>query len=197
MATSRSPQFLQRRLARRAGASDLVRLAGDYQKQIQGLTAEYETRFSDYQKTVAEQMAPFDAATRQYQDVQMPAYEAAMEQYKQEYEGYQRQLDEIAKNPVTKKKVEVLVRRPKSQGTNYRTETRYEYVKKPIPVFKSTAPELPEMPEAPKIAEFDSSEFEQRRAQVQQGFQRETAERRSARLNAVQRRGRGMLGGVK
>lgn len=196
MATSRQPQFVQRRMARRAGASDITRLAGDYTKQMQGITAEYESRFADYRKTVAEQMAPFDEATRQYQDVQMPAYEAALKQYQEKFDEYQRQLDDIERNPLIEQKVMFKKKMPSGRSGYYEVEGK-GYVPRELPKFNETAPTMPGMPEAPKIAEFDSSEFEQRRAQAQEGFKRETAERRGARMNAVQRRGRGMLGGVK
>ncbi len=74
------------------------------------------------------------------------------------------------------------------------------------PLFQETAPVAPKKLEAftekaPEIAalpEFDSTEFETKKAAVEQTFKREVGERRAARLGAVSRKAtRPLLGGTK
>lgn len=56
--------------------------------------------------------------------------------------------------------------------------------------FTEAAPTAPQAPGAPpKIAEFDASQFEARRGQLESEFQRELGERRSAKKRAVSRGG--------
>jgi hypothetical protein len=65
----------------------------------------------------------------------------------------------------------------------------YESFEKTAPgPFTETAPVAPVAPEAPQLSEFDSSQFEARRAQLESEFQRELGERRGARMTAVSRR---------
>jgi len=73
------------------------------------------------------------------------------------------------------------------------------------PLFEETAPVAPKKLEAftekaPEIAalpEFDSTEFETKKAAVEQTFKREVGERRAARLGAVSRKAtRPLLGGA-
>jgi hypothetical protein len=75
------------------------------------------------------------------------------------------------------------------------------YIVRPLPTNK--IPEKPvnptpfqmEAPEMPSVT-FDDSAFEQKRKELGETFKREVAERKSARLGAVQRRGRTMLSGA-
>ena len=187
-------QFLQRRLARRAGASDLTRLAQDFSRQIGDLSGQFETEFSRYQDMVNQTMAPFQEQLTQYQQVAMPAYESALSEFQGKYDSYLEQLRAIEADPVTVRTERVAVGRTWYGRTRYGTATFFD--PKPIPTFDEKAPDRPEVPIAPEIAEFDTSPFEQRKAQLQEGFQRETAERRSARLSAVRRRDRTMLSGA-
>jgi hypothetical protein len=53
------------------------------------------------------------------------------------------------------------------------------------------------MPTAPTIEAFDSGKFSTQHKSIIEGLDRETAERRGARKNVVQRRDRGMLSGLK
>lgn len=65
----------------------------------------------------------------------------------------------------------------------------YESFEKTAPEpFTETAPVAPVAPEAPQLSEFDASQFEARRAQLESEFQRELGERRGARMTAVSRR---------
>ena len=68
---------------------------------------------------------------------------------------------------------------------------------KPTPAaFTETAPTAPAAPTRPEIAAFSDEPFQARRAELEQGLQRELGERRSARLAAVSRRSRNMLSGA-
>ena len=212
MATARQPQFLQRRMARRAGAGDIIRLSGDYQKQIQGLTAEYEKQFSDYQKTVAERMAPYQEQVARYQNETQPQFEAALAGYTGRFDAYLRNLQSVYDSPLERidppKRIvdggramllnldgRWVSSRDLPEG--YTIDDGNLYRRRETPTFNETAPTAPEVPLAPEVPSFDGSQFEQRRNQLQEGFKRETAERRGARMNAVQRgRGRGMLQGA-
>jgi hypothetical protein len=76
-------------------------------------------------------------------------------------------------------------------GTNKYWEPYEE--PRPVPTFEQVAPVAPAIPEAPKIGEFETAGFEQKRKQLQSDLQRELGERRGARMAAVQRRPRGGL----
>lgn len=58
----------------------------------------------------------------------------------------------------------------------------------PVPTFNESAPKAPAAPQAPEIAGFDSAKFEQAKVQLQTDYQRETGERKDARLAAVGRK---------
>lgn len=65
-----------------------------------------------------------------------------------------------------------------------------------VPTFTEKAPEAPVAPTAPQIDEFDTTQFDARRAQLETGFQRELGERKGARMTAVSRKtARPLLGG--
>jgi hypothetical protein len=195
MATRPQAQFIQRRLARRAGGSNITRLAQDYTRQIGDLTNQYQTEFSRYQDMVAQQMAPFQEAMNQFQTQAMPGYESELAQYQQKFDAYQAELAAIAADPVTERVERMKVGRTWYGKSKYADVTFFD--PKPIPTFGAEAPVAPDAPTAPKIDEFDQSGFEQRRTQLQEGFQREMAERRGSRLSAVRRSSRTMLSGAK
>jgi hypothetical protein len=272
MATSprtQQAQFLQRRLARRAGASSVTRLADQYQSQIQSLTSQYETEFSRYQEQVTSLMQPYEEAVQRYQDVDLPAFDS----YIQDYEQYLGRLSEyqpfVTESATTQQRAVsvfnampaqewTLIRRGGYQRGDYNWATgtygpdvwlpdeygfvtppgRWEtdYVKDYViggdtltkaqfekllderdgfvdsesgnnvsftlrnleaqPTFDREKPPEPVAPTAPKIDEFDSSQFDQRRAQLQEGFQRDIAARRGARISAVRRSSRTLLSGA-
>jgi hypothetical protein len=245
-------QFLQRRLARRAGASSITRLADQYQGQIQSLTSQYETEFSRYQQQVNEMMRPYEEAMQRYSSEQMPAYEQAVTGFNERLSAWQTQA-EIAQRPP-----EAFGRRVREYGNapglyylqdvtdNYRNyedfqrrfaaiapEARafglnvnnagwvtitdndfyyYEpdrygqaggswgtiYRRQGLPPgeFTEQQPVAPEAPTAPKIDDFDQSGFDQRRTQLQEGFQRDIAARKGARLSAARRSSRTLLSGA-
>jgi hypothetical protein len=252
MATAprRQAQFIQRRLARRAGASSLTRLADQFQGQIQDLTGQFETEFSRYQQQVNELMRPYEEASRRYATEQVPAYEQAVAAFNERLSAWQTQA-EIAQRPPTRS--DFRVRESSTQGNSFlfanlpdrfsnidQQQSRYVPLRDQARAFglevrsnvmagreiggtiylpsddsvyyedgyffrrqgrmpeefRETAPVAPEVPMAPQIQEFDQSSFDQRRAQLQEGFQREVAERRGARLSAVRRRNRTMLSGA-
>ena len=197
MATSRQPQFAQQRAIRRAGAGDLMRLSANYQGQVKNLTNEYDTKFAEYQKGVDEKMRPFDDAYQRYQSEQVPEYEAQLKAFQERFAAHQAQIDDIAANPLYSVTERKQVRRARGGKSRLVWDDVTVWKKRDIPTFTEKAPELGEAPKAPEIQKFDSGDIEQRRGLAKQEFDREVSERKSARMNAVQRgRGRSLLGGV-
>lgn len=180
MARRELTQFQRARLSRRLGGID--QLVTQYQKNIQAITGEYQTAFSNYQAEVAKQMAPYEAEMANFQTVVMPEYEAAMERYKAKLDAYNQQLQDIAANPVVEEFV----------TTSFRGKTRTVsagFAPRPIPELTALPPFLAkDAPTPPQIAEFDSSAFDEKRAQAQATYKREVGERRAARQSAVSRR---------
>ena len=192
MATFRPTQFNMARLSRRTGGLD--RLAGEYKSQIAALTDDYAKSFSQYQGRVAEQMAPFEAAMQQYQQVANPQYQAALSDYNARLEAYRQQLAELERDPVIERQGQVTTRNWLGRK---RTETFTYYEPKPIPTFTERAPTAPDVPSAPQVEQFQGGgQFEEKRSQLGQTMQREVGERRAARLQATRRSSRTMLGGV-
>lgn len=79
--------------------TDIDRLAQQYSRSINELTGQYETSFSDYQKQVAQQMAPFEEAWARYKTEVLPTYERQAADYRARLGQYQSQLEDIQKNP--------------------------------------------------------------------------------------------------
>ena len=208
MATAFSPTE-RMRLARKTSSID--QLSKQFRQQVAALTGEQEKAFSTYQAGVTEKMAPFESALAQYQTKDYPAYEAAAEAYKGRLQAYESQLAEIRANPTVKAIGYVEERTPrygavggllskvglgKIVGYDVR-QVPYEYDEpRPLPTFTETAPTAPAAPTRPQIAAFSDEPFQARRAELEQGLQRELGERRSARLAAVSRRSRNMLSGA-
>lgn len=184
-------QFMQRRLARRVGGSDIAKLADQYRKQIEGMTSQYETEFSKYQQGVNEQLAPYEAAVKQYKEVVQPQYQSALESYNAKLKSYQEQLADLQANPVTARVEREVVGRTWYGKKKYGDVTYYD--PRPIPKFEEKSPDLPNAPTAPEIAGFDTTEFEQKRKQLGEGLTREIAERKGARIGAVSRKSRTLL----
>jgi hypothetical protein len=174
MASTKS-KYNQTLFARRK-TSDIQRLANQYQKESTGLTGEYETAFAGYQKNVAEQMLPYEEQMKQYKEVASPAYEAATERYNQEFENYKSALSAWEEKPYTE------TIRKSSGGSKAVYQTPI-----PMPTFNKKAPSAPAAPKAPEIGAFDEAPFKQRREELQTTYQRELAERKSARLGAARR----------
>lgn len=264
----RLTQADQRRLSRRAGASDLTRLSTQLSRQVESLASQYQTEFTQYQQQVDQMLAPYQEAVQQYQQTEMPAYEAAVAAYQSKYDAYLSALQsyqpyfvetatrtwsqQFYQGPPTYELVDPGGFTPSVfdpyTGTyvdgGY-TPPRYELVwpepelifdpiitykdktyqqeefvrmvgesgsvveeikddvftlsrknPEPAPTFSESAPTAPAVPEMPAIQQFDGSNFEQQRKSLEQGFQREMAERKGSRLAAMQRRSRTLLSGV-
>lgn len=242
--------------------SDIENLARQYQKNVTGLTMNYEQAFADYEKRREQLMAPYQAAVSRYRNVDMPAYEAAVEQYNQKRVAYDKTLQKIQTyldNPDPEPVAGQKLTRSRSGdywmigGKQYRLTDVYNagwfveddgkvyqrkeppselytklpgqsfqegrnaassyityggkkltvpewenrgyvfmnnsiYEKKDVPAFTEKPPAAPQAPSAPQIEEFDSSKFQQNRAQLSQEFKREIGERKGARISAVGRR---------
>lgn len=111
MATA--PTIYQKRLAVRRATADVERLGKQYQTGLLDLTQQQQNAFTQWQKTSAEQMAPYEASVKQYTNVEFPKYEKALETYNKtisEYEkkaaeyrlklkAFQDGLEDIKKNP--------------------------------------------------------------------------------------------------
>lgn len=187
-------QFQAARLGRRT-SSDIKNLVRSYQTQFADASSQYAKEFSDYQKGVSEKMAPYEAAVSNYLDVVEPKYRAEVAAYNAALEDYQRQLAELEADPVI---ATTATQKYRTWYGKKKTKTFEVYVPKDIPTFQGRMPEgLPDAPVAPEIEAFDSSKFSTQHKSIAEGLNRETAERRGARMNAVQRRSRGLLGGVK
>ena len=204
----------QKRMMMRKG-SDLTRLAEQFKKNIEASTGEYESAFSAYQKQREEAMAPYEVASKEYKEIQMPAYESA----KAAYEERLNKFNEALSNFQSKTKVSApfklggdLLKGTVEQIWNIDggkissnklpsgysievapkgTKDRFYdlYKDNPVPTFSEKAPSAPSAPQAPQIAGFDETKFEQKRGQIQQEFQREVGERKGARLAVVGRKG--------
>ena len=199
----------QKKMAARRGTSSIERLSRQYQEQIKNITGEYETSFANYTKKRAEAMAPFESATEQYKK-DYATYESNVSGYKGRLGEYQAKLEEIKKNPTEtvsfyyqkdprNPSFQQLVvpgvgtfkgvagtELPSGYSMDYGSNTLYRA--KTLPAFTEKAPTAPERPVAPKIPEFEANPFEEKKAQAEEVFKRETAERKAARLSAVSRK---------
>lgn len=196
----------------RRRTSDLERLASQYKKNIEGMTGEYQTAFANYQKSAAEQLAPYEEAVRRYKEQDIPAFEQAKADYESRLDAFNQAMADWEANPTERINAKVSANRSGTtffiDGKTYssrnlpgditvksvgRRATDVEvYRDRPMPKMRGSAPKAPNAPERPAVAEFDSSPFEQKRAQLQQDYSREVSERKGARLNAV-RGGRTLL----
>lgn len=185
----------QMRMLRRRRTSDIERLAQQYKRNVEAMTGEFQTAFGEYQGRVAEQMKPFEEQLAKYKAADIPAYEAAKAQYEQQLDAYTQKLKELEADPVVKRTGTYQEKVPRwglFGLAGYETKTRtYEYEEaKPLPKFEGKMPEAPTAPAAPTIEKFDTSKFDQRRAQLQSELQREVGERRAGRMAAVSRSSR-------
>lgn len=193
--------------------SDLTRIAEQYKKNIEAMTGQYQSEFAAYQKQRDELMAPYEAAVKQYREVQMPQYESAAAAYRQRLENFNNSLSDYEANPEQRQAVFQIVggspaawqvknlstgkvgQMPSSaiddlisQGYEQDGSTFYKVTTRAVPKFNEKAPVAPAAPTAPQLPEFDQEKFEQQRAQLQTSYQREVGERKGARLAAVSRR---------
>jgi hypothetical protein len=186
-------QFQAARIGRRT-SSDIKNLVRSYQTQFAEVNDQYAKDFGAYQRSVAERMAPFEAAMNEYGSVAEPQYRAELAQYNTALEEYNRKLAEIEADPVIASTATQKYKDWKFK-TKYRT---YEvFIPKELPTFDAKMPDLPGAPKAPEIEQFDASKTMAQRQALSEGLDRETGERRAARTNVMQRgRGRTMLQGV-
>jgi hypothetical protein len=186
-------QFQAARIGRRT-SSDIKNLVRSYQTQFAEVNDQYAKDFGAYQRSVAERMAPFEAAMNEYGTVAEPKFQAELAQYNTALEDYNRKLAELEADPVIATKAKQKYR---TWYGKKKTKTFTVYVPKELPTFDAKMPDLPGAPKAPDIEQFDASETTAKRDQLKQGFERETGERSAARRNVMQRgRGRNMLQGV-
>ena len=206
-------KYQKRMMTRKS--SDLTRLAEQFKKNIEASTGEYESAFSAYQQQTEEALAPYEAASKQYREIQMPAYESAKAAYEERLNKFNEALSgfqektkidapfklggDIFKGTIEQiwnvdgKKIST-----KNLPSGYSAELApkgtkdrfYDlYKDNPVPTFSERAPSAPSAPQAPQVAGFDETKFEQKRGQLQQEFQREVGERKGARLAVVGRKG--------
>lgn len=210
---STTSKYQQTMFARRK-TSDIERLANQYKNQANALTGEYESAYSAYQKSSAEQMAPFEEAMKKYKEVDMPAYESASESYKKKLDAYNAKLQDIQNNPTQPKEafriigntpgVGLMIQAPGAKDVNWITNALLnDYIKnrgysregdviytqesRPVPTFSEKAPKAPSAPTAPTIDPFNEEPFAKRKEELQTTYQRELSERKSARLGAARR----------
>jgi hypothetical protein len=186
-------QFQAARLGRRT-SSDIKNLVRSYQTQFAEVNDQYAKDFGAYQRSVAERMAPFEAAMAEYGSTAEPQYRDELEKYNAALDDYNRKLAEIEADPVI----------ATTASTSYRTwygkkktDTFEVFIPKELPTFDAKMPSLPNAPMAPEIEQFDASKNMAQRQALSEGLDRETGERRAARRNVVQRgRGRSLLQGA-
>lgn len=194
------PQFMQQRLSRKS--SDITRLTSQYKNQINAMTGEYEKSYADYTTKRNEIMAPYEAAVGQYQQ-QFTGYEEALAGYKQRLADYTAKLQDAYDNPLEN------LGKPQRRGgfrgavqlnidggwysqnsipEGYTYENGNLYKRKEPGKFEEKAPTAPTLPTAPVVEEFDTKQFDAKRAELDTGLKRELGERKAAKVNAVGRK---------
>jgi hypothetical protein len=211
--------------------SDLTRLADQYRKNVEGLTGEYQSAFANYQKSAAEQLAPYEEAVRRYKEQDMPAFERAKADYESRLEQFNQAMADYEANPTERVNARQINGRggpffeidgKRYNSANLPAEYSVEYVDavpaktlgggrgakviepgrpasyevyrdRAMPKMRGSAPKAPSAPERPAVADFDSSQFEKKRGQLQQDYTREVGERKGAKLNAVRRTNRTLM----
>lgn len=192
----------QMSMLQRRRTTDIDRLAQQYKKNVESLTGDYQKSFGEYQARTAEQMKPFEDQMAKYKTELYPEYEKQVQAYQARLDSYKAALADIEANPlevanVPTRRVGRSGYRFTIDGAEYRTYDLPEgysfqdgklFRERAVPTFTEKAPELPQAPTLPQIGEFDASQFDQRRGQLETEFKREVGERKSARLSAVSRR---------
>ena len=204
-------QFPQKRAQRRK-TSDIENLFKQYQQQINSITGEYESSYKAYQGKAAETMAPYEAATSQYQ-TDFSKYEQGLASYRGSLTAYQDRLAKAIENPTTEVPTTDYVTSRTRGGTSiliggksynandvpegYTYEGGKLYKVTDPGTFEGKAPTAPEVPTAPTLPEFDTSPFEEKRKLAEETFKREVGERKSGKMAAVSKRGaRSLLSGA-
>lgn len=224
------PTIYQKKQAAQRSTSDITRLAGEYQKGVAGLTTEYETAFSKWQKEREAVMTPYQTELTKYKtaledytkNVADP-YKASVEAFNKKALEYQSLLDQYSsgkydvsgslrswyENSVYQSAINFGGREVPSDVVQNPGKYGYQFVYTPIqlgrrgenyylarPKISEPAPVAPKAPEPfamkapvePTISDFDSTQFEQKKTELQTTYSREVGERKAARLGAVQRK---------
>jgi hypothetical protein len=186
-------QFQAARMGRRT-SSDIKNLVRSYQTQFAEVNDQYAKDFGAYQRSVAERMAPFEAAMAEYGATAEPQYRDELAKYNAALDDYNRKLAEIEADPVIATTASYQYR---TWYGKKKTDTFDVFVPKELPVFNEKMPNLPNAPKAPEVEQFDASKTMSRREELGQGMEREMGERQAARRNVMQRgRGRTLLQGA-
>lgn len=192
-------QFQMARVARKS--SDITRLASQYKNSVNDLSGQFQSSFDEYQKKRDEIMAPYNAATDKYK-ADFSTYETNLSDYKGKLADYQKRLADVTANPLEKVNAQVIegsrigirfnidgkLYRPSDLPEGYTVEGRNLYKARSAGTFDAKAPTAPEVPTAPTVEEFDSSQFDAKRAELDTGYKREVGERKSSRASAVSRK---------
>ena len=197
------------RLQRRRGGG-IDRLTKDYQRSLDTLMGDYASEFSAFGKRSAEQMVPYDAAVKSYQE-QSNTYLDQVDEYNRQLNERQNIAQNIAMFPTQSVGAEIKSKTVSMGGREYARNKLPEgyFIGKDfrgqtsvlkyreIPPLTQERPTAPAAPELPEQETFDNSKFTQKRAELATSYQRETSERKAARLGAVGRKStRPMLQGV-
>ena len=89
MATA--PTIYQKRQATRRSTADIERLGKQFQTGLLDVTQQQQNAFTEWQKSAATQMAPYEASVRQYTNVAFPAYQRELQTYNQQIQTYEQQ----------------------------------------------------------------------------------------------------------
>jgi hypothetical protein len=200
---------------------EIAGVTGEYETQYgkySSEAAEKQKIFEEQKKAYDERYGSYLGSAEQYKK-QSTDYQKAMEGYLARQEATREQLVQaigerggINYFNINGQMVDTISvqRDPRKYGYEYAISP-YEAGRRGTgvwtlkPLFQETAPVAPKKLEAftekaPEIAalpEFDSTEFETKKAAVEQTFKREVGERRAARLGAVSRKAtRPLLGGT-
>jgi hypothetical protein len=201
---------------------EIANVTGEYETQYgkySSEAAEKQKIFEEQKKAYDERYGSYLGSAEEYKK-QSTDYQKAMEGYLARQEATREQLVQaigerggINYFNINGQMVDTISvqRNPRKYGYEYAISP-YEAGRRGTgvwtlkPLFQETAPVAPKKLEAftekaPEIAalpEFDSTEFETKKAAVEQTFKREVGERRAARLGAVSRKAtRPLLGGAK
>jgi len=111
-----APTIYQKKLAQRRATADIDRLAKIYQNDLLALADTQQDAFTKYLDEEKKRMAPYEAAMKQYADVSVPAYQAAVKRfivqkerddaalagYQNRLKEFQAALDDVRANPTEK-----------------------------------------------------------------------------------------------
>lgn len=192
-------QYQMARVARKS--SDITRLASQYRNSVNDLSGQFQSSFDEYQKKRDEIMAPYNTAVDKYK-ADFTTYETNLADYKGKLTDYQARLADVTANPLEslgtpETRTTRAGQSVKIDGTWYGTasipdqytfENNTLYRKRSAGTFDATAPKAPDAPTAPAVEEFDTKQFDAKRAELDTGYKREVGERKAARASAVSRK---------